>query len=119
MWLNHERIANLLSIPQLEKDGYKTECNTKHDWVVTTPQGKEIGFNRDTKFCNSMAYINIHKDKEGHLMLQTFKKNIKGFIKKQVKKATSDRNTQVMMAHSSDDQFDQVVSNKSLDNYDV
>ena len=36
MWLNTKGIANLLSIPQLEEDGYTVDYNTKRDWVVTT-----------------------------------------------------------------------------------
>eukprot|EP00957_Ditylum_brightwellii_P042554 3222072-Ditylum_brightwellii.AAC.1 len=39
-WLNEKGIANLLSIPQLEKDGYTINYNTKRNWVVTTPSGK-------------------------------------------------------------------------------
>ena len=37
MWLNKQGIANLLSIPQLEEDGYIVDYNTNRDWVVTTP----------------------------------------------------------------------------------
>ena len=36
-WLNKKSIVNILSIPQLEKDGYTINYNTKRDWVVTTP----------------------------------------------------------------------------------
>eukprot|EP00957_Ditylum_brightwellii_P022656 1708533-Ditylum_brightwellii.AAC.1 len=39
-WLNKKGIANLLSILQLEKDGYTIDYNTKRNWVVTTPSGK-------------------------------------------------------------------------------
>ena len=48
MWLNRNGIANLLSIPQLEEDGYVIDYNTRRDGVVTTPQGKSIVFKRDT-----------------------------------------------------------------------
>ena len=34
-WLNKKGIANLLSIPQLEKDAYTIDCNAKRNWVVT------------------------------------------------------------------------------------
>ena len=34
MWLNRSGIANLLSIPQLEEDGYVIDYNTHRDWVV-------------------------------------------------------------------------------------
>ena len=48
MWMNKKGITNLLSIPQLEEDGYIVDYNTKKDWVVTTPQGEKIKFKRDT-----------------------------------------------------------------------
>ncbi len=54
MWLNCDRIANLLPIPQLEEDRYEINYNTKREWVVTTPQGKQIKFKRDTGLCNHM-----------------------------------------------------------------
>ncbi len=63
-----------------------------------------------------MPYIDIHENKEGLSMLQTVKKNFDRFAKKQVEKAISVCDTQAMMSHSSDDQFKQVVSTKSLDN---
>ena len=53
-WLNEQGIANLLSIPQLEKDGYTIDYNTKQDWVVTTPEGKCILFLKETGMCEGM-----------------------------------------------------------------
>ena len=44
LWLNEHGIVNLLSIPQLEMDGYFIDYNTKQDWAVTTPAGKVILF---------------------------------------------------------------------------
>ena len=37
LWINEQGIANLLSIPKLEKDGYVIDYNTNRDWVVPTP----------------------------------------------------------------------------------
>ena len=53
-WLNDQGIANLLSDPQLEKDGYTMDYNTKRDWVVTTPEGKCLLFKKDTGMCEGM-----------------------------------------------------------------
>ena len=47
-WLNEQGIANLLYIPQLKKYGYTIDYNTKRDWVVTTPEGKCLLFQKDT-----------------------------------------------------------------------
>ena len=37
MWIVESGIANLLSVLQLEADGFTINYNTKRDWVVTTP----------------------------------------------------------------------------------
>ena len=70
MWLNCNGIANLLSIPQLEQDGYTIDYNTNRNWVVTTPQGKEIVFKRDTGLCDRMPYIDLCESHEGVIMLE-------------------------------------------------
>ena len=44
VWLNENGIANILSIPQLEKDGYTVSTSTKGQWKVYTPEGKIILF---------------------------------------------------------------------------
>ena len=59
MWLNKNGIANLLSIPQLEQDGLVIGYNTKRNWTVTTPQGKEIVFRKDIGLCEGMPYIDM------------------------------------------------------------
>ena len=57
MWVNESRIANLLSIPQLEKDGFRVVTDTLGEWVVYTPQGEKIVFMKDTSLCNKMLYL--------------------------------------------------------------
>ena len=54
MWLNKQGIANLLSIPQLEADGYRVTCDANMEWAVYTPQGTKIPFKRDTGLCKGM-----------------------------------------------------------------
>ena len=51
MWIVEYGITNLLSIPQLEVDGFTIDYNTKHNWVVTTPNGEEILFKKETGKC--------------------------------------------------------------------
>ena len=58
VWLNENGIANLLSIPQLEKDGYSVSTN-KGQWKVFTPEGNTIRFKRDTGMCVGMPYIDL------------------------------------------------------------
>ena len=75
MWLNRNGIANLLSIPHLEDCGYVVDYNTARDWVVTTPQGQEIVFSRDTGLCHRMPYIDMRAHSDAVLMVQTVRKN--------------------------------------------
>ena len=78
MWLNCNGTANLLSIPQLEQDGYLIDYNTARNWVVMTPEGMEIVFKLDTGICDLMPYIDLHDHREGVIMIKTVQKNIKG-----------------------------------------
>ena len=114
-----QRNWNLLSIPQLEEDGYVIDYNTKRDWIVTTPQGDEIRFKRDTGLCNRMLYIDLRESRAGVIMLETLQKNFEGFTKKQVKKAILAREAQAMVAHPPDEKFKQMVSHESLRNCSV
>ena len=42
VWLNKRKIANLLSIPTLEKDGYIVTTHTNEKWVVISLEGEEV-----------------------------------------------------------------------------
>jgi hypothetical protein len=44
LWLVHNGIANLLSLPQLEADEFTVSYHTGGNWIVTTPHGDEITF---------------------------------------------------------------------------
>ena len=86
LWLNEKGIANLLSIPQLEEEGYKVQYETDlTQWTVTTPQGKKIVFEQDSGLCNRMPYIDMREVTEGFAMVQTVHQNFEGYTKKQVR----------------------------------
>ena len=74
-WLNEQGIANLLSIPQLEKDGYTIDYNTKRDWVVTTPEGKCF-FLKETGMCKGMPYLDVRDNHEALFLLQTVREKL-------------------------------------------
>ena len=59
MWLNQNGIANLLSIPPFEADGFRMTCDTDTECIIYNPQGHKIVFKRDTVMCNRMPYINV------------------------------------------------------------
>ena len=52
MWLNPKGIANLLSIPQLEADGFKVDYATGEEWTVKNPKGECIKFKRGSGLFN-------------------------------------------------------------------
>ena len=58
IWVNEAEIANLLSVPQLEKDGYKLAYDTESGWDVCMPAGNTICFKKDAGICAGMSYIN-------------------------------------------------------------
>ncbi len=47
LWLVRNGIANLLSLPQLDGDGFTVSYQTVGTWIVTTPHSKEIIFHRE------------------------------------------------------------------------
>ena len=51
--MNKKGIANLMSGPQLEKDCFTVDYNTKRDWVATTPTGETIVFKKDRDYARA------------------------------------------------------------------
>ena len=119
MWLNYNGIINLLLIPQLEEDGYLIDYNTTRDWLVTTPQGTELVFKRDTGLCDRMPCIDLREHREGVIMLETVRKYFEGYTKRNAKKAILARKAQTMVAHPPDEKFKQIVSHGNLRNCNV
>ena len=80
MWVHEQGMANLLSIPCLEADGYNISYDTKKEWVVTTPKGTRIKSKQDTGLCKGMPYIDMQNFKEGAIMIETVRKNFENFL---------------------------------------
>ena len=118
-WLNENGIANLLSIPQLEKDGYTVDYNSKHHWVVTTPAGKCLIFKADTGMCEGMPYLDVRENHEALVLVQTVRDNFGKFTERQVQRAVASREMQARMAHPTDETFKQMVSGECIDNCPV
>ena len=115
-WLNDQGIANLLSIPQIEKDGYVIDYNTYRDWVVTTPEGKTILFHKYFGMCEGTTCLDVRGNHNAFVMIQTVRKKFGMFTEKQLEKAIESRDMHACMAHPTDDKFKLMVSSKSLDN---
>ena len=92
-WINEKGIANLLSIPQLEKDGYTIDYNTKRDWFVTTPTGKCLLFKSDTGMCAGMPYLDIRENHEALVLIQTVRDNFGYYLTTEIGRASSSSKT--------------------------
>ena len=62
---------NLLSTPQLDKYGYIIDYNTKHDWVLTTPEVKTLLFNKYAGMFKGRPYLDIRDNHNAFVMIQT------------------------------------------------
>ena len=71
-------IADLISIPILEASGYIVSTHTHSYWVVTTPERKDITFNRDKGVCIGVPYIDLREQNSGLVIIKTFRKNMGG-----------------------------------------
>eukprot|EP00957_Ditylum_brightwellii_P182512 13902758-Ditylum_brightwellii.AAC.1 len=82
-WLNKKGIVNLLSILQLEKDGYTIGYNTKRNWVVTMPSGECLLFKSDTGLWAGMPCLDICENHEALVLIQTVCEKIGKFTERQ------------------------------------
>ena len=60
-------IANLLSLPSLERDGFVVSYNTKTSWMVECPDGTVLKFLKDTGVCAGFPYIDL-ENLEAHVV---------------------------------------------------
>ena len=80
VWLNKNRITNLISIPMLEVDWCEVYAETKGEWVVQTLAGEKIVFKRDTVVCRGTPYIDLHEHMDGFALIETIEGNIDKFL---------------------------------------
>ena len=135
MWVNEGGIANLLSIPQLEKDGFIVTSDTNGEWIVYLPRGEELFFKRDAGNLKNMPYIemgnivkafahaNIEADQDIKAIqerkIETVCMKMKDFSRAEVKEAIAARKAQIMLAHPPDTKFKQLVTSDSVKNCPV
>ncbi len=87
LWLVHNGIANLLSLPQLEADGFTVSYHTRGNWIVTAPHGDKITFHREEDgMCHGFLYIDM-QSKAAVAMIQTVRQHYEGFTKREVQDA--------------------------------
>ena len=124
MWINEGGITNLLSIPQLEKDGFRVTTDTHREWAVYMPQGEKLEFKRDTGLCENMPYIDVRDVTEAFAnanieafqekSIETVCTNMDGFSRKEVKQAELARIVQSRVAHLPNSKFKQMVGSSSF-----
>jgi len=117
MWLVESGIANLLSVPHLEADGFKVKY-TDDLWTTTTPEGHVIPFKKDTCKCRGFPYIEMGSLTALALLqsmakVETVRGNYEGLTKWDVKKAVLARKTQTMVGRPSKRQSADLVSDSS------
>jgi hypothetical protein len=109
-------IANLLSLPQLEADGFRVSYHTGGNWIVTTPHGNEITFHlEEDGMCCGFPYIDM-QSMAAVAMIQTVCQHYEGLTKCKVQDAIVARKAQAMTGHPTDAQFLEMVRNKTIKN---
>ena len=114
VWPNEKGITNFLSIPMLEETGYKVSTHINRDWEMTTPKGEVIVFKHDTGVCKKMPYIDLHEQEERNVMIETMKKNLAGFTKKEIEKVKLPRVAQQRIGHPTCKHLKEIVSQPGL-----
>ena len=56
-------VANLLSIPELERRGFRVQADIFTDLVVTSQGGTETVFKRDTGRCDRFPFVKLNDPK--------------------------------------------------------
>ena len=127
MWLVRNGIANILSLSQLESEGYRVTYDTVSDWVIHVPDGPLV--THSTKLvlkwgrgvCAGFLYLDMadpaHKD--AVVMLQTVRANMKGLTSCEVKKSVLAQKAQVRVATPTEAGFIEMVSKFTLTNCPV
>jgi hypothetical protein len=112
-------IANLLSLPQLEADGFTVSYHTGGNWIITTPHGDEITFHREEDgMCRGFPCIDM-QSKAAVAMIQIACQHYEGFTKRKVQDAIVARKAQAMTGHPTDAQFLDMVRNKTIKNFPI
>ena len=119
MWLVRNGIANLLSLPECERQDWRFLYDLDGDWEAIHRVTKQhITFKRDTGICDRFPYLDLsEKDHVG--FAQTVRQRYEGFTREQVKRAILARRAQAMIATPSEKRFKEMVSNRELANCHV
>ena len=113
-WENPDGIANLLSLVELENNGWIIKYETGNIWAATSPDGQvTINFLiEEAGVCKGMPYVDLTRPDDhivyninGMVMIETVRKNYEGFTREQVTRAAEARDAMAMMAHPMEEKF--------------
>ena len=127
MWLVRNVIVNLLSLHQLESEGYRITYDTVTDWIIHVPDGllithgTKLVLKRSRGVCAGFPYLDMADPdyKDTVAMLQTVRANMKGLTSREVKKAILDRKAQARVGTPTDADFIEMVVKGTLTNCPV
>ena len=127
MWLLRNGIANLLSFPQLESEGYCVTYDTMTDWVIHVPKGPcithgtKLELKRGRGVCAGSPYLYMADPahKNAVVMFQTVRANLKGLTSSEVRKAVLARKAQARVGTPTEAEIIEMVRKGTLTNCQV
>ena len=117
VWNMPEGIANIFSMPELEKKYRITYDSWEGYYVVHTERG-EVRFYKDEQ---GLPYIDLTASSKhaATLLIQTVRGNYEGFTKKEVRLAREARRGQGMIGSPSESDYKKMVSSNMIRNCDI
>ncbi|KAL7504016.1 hypothetical protein ACHAXN_001720, partial [Cyclotella atomus] len=124
-YLSEGGIANLLSVPALEADGWTIEVKTGEPTKALSPDGVLLTFKRDLGVTKGMPYIDMTQPKDhvsriyakdSTAFVETVRKNMEGFTIEEVQRAVAARDALAMMAGPPEDKVIKLVSQPNIAN---
>ena len=122
VWLNYHGLANVLSVPQLKKEGFMVLFTMgSHCHVYPPNSDTPIICSCDTGVAEDIPYMDLQDEGTNALLVvQILCHHYKGFTDQDVRDDRRARDVMAMIVHPSSQEFDNIVSNSTnLHNFNV
>jgi len=110
-WYDQGGMANVLSLPWLEKEGYHVKYDSDDPYYLVSKNGMSWKFYKNE---NGMPSAKFSK-KDGMQFIQTIRDNCEGYTKKEVEKAQLARKASALLGSPSDRDLKYLVSTQLND----